>query len=182
MMTLKRMLSNQRGMSILELLISSLLSLLVVAAALEFYLTSHKSWLMQSDVAEVQQNARVCLDEMAGHMRMAGYGLPTGHPAFEFGSDSLTIYYVRNGKVDTILYFVDPVDSTHTYLMRQVAGTMPKVFADGVEGITVTSTAPRIFELGLTARNEQIDHEMFAGDGHRRRTLTTEVMIRNLSI
>jgi hypothetical protein len=56
------------------------------------------------------------------------------------------------------------------------------VFADGVEGITVTPVAPTIFELNLTARNEDIDHEMFDGDGHRRRTLSTEVMMRNLSI
>jgi Tfp pilus assembly protein PilV len=179
---LKAILRNQRGMSIIEVLVASLLTVLVVWAALEFYLSSHKSWMMQNDVSEVQQNARVCLDEMAGNLRMAGYDLPAGHPAFQAGNDSLTVYFRRNGKVDTISYYIHIPDTTQAFLIRHVVGEYPAVFADGVEGITVTQVAARIFELALTARGEQTDREMFPGDGHRRRTLTTEVMVRNLSI
>jgi Tfp pilus assembly protein PilW len=182
MTKLRTILRNERGMSILELLIASFLTVLLVSAALEFYLTSHKTWITQTDVAEIQQNARVCLDEMAGVMRMAGYGLPAGHPAFVVGSDSLTVYYQRNGSVDTTLYYVYKPDSVAAYLMRQEDSGFPAVFSDGVEGITVTPVSPRIFELTLTARNDRPDQQTLPGDGYRRRTLTTEVMVRNLSI
>jgi Tfp pilus assembly protein PilW len=137
---------------------------------------------MQNDVSEVQQNARVCLDEIARTLRMAGYNVPSGHPAFVAGNDSLTVYLERAGKVDTICYFIQVPDTLHSFLVRHVAGEFPAVFADGVEGIAVTQSSARIFQLSLTARSEHSDEQMFPGDGHRRRTLSTDVMIRNLSI
>ena len=77
---LKQPWNNERGMSIIELLIATVLSLIVISAALEFYVSQHKNWLMQNEVAEVQQNARVCVDEIASTLRMASLYARTRPP------------------------------------------------------------------------------------------------------
>jgi len=171
---------NERGATVVEILIASLLSVMVLSAALEFYVTQHKNWLMQNTVAEVQQNARACLDEIAGTIRMAGYGLPVGHPAVSIGDDTLTVYFARNGAIDTIRYFITYPDSTNPYLVRHINGTPATYFANDVESITAAQIAPGQFTLELTTRSERPDKEFMGLDGYRRRTLETEVIARNL--
>lgn len=174
--------NNERGMSIIELLIATVLSLIVLSAALEFYVSQHKNWLMQNEVAEVQQNARVCVDEIASSLRMAGYGLPTGHPAFVIGNDSLTVYSLDGSDVDTTLYFIYSVDPKSTYLARQIDGNWPEMYSNDVESLKVVQITPRHFEINLTSRSERPDGEFIGGDGYRRRTVKTEVLARNLAI
>jgi len=178
----RRLWNDERGMSIIELLIATILSLIVLSAALEFYVSQHKNWLMQNEVAEVQQNARVCVDEIASSLRMAGFGLPTGHPAFLIGNDSLTVYAVDGTDVDTTLYFIYDADPTTPYLARQINGQWPELYSNDVEALEVTEISPRHFEIALTSRSEKPDGEFIQGDGYRRRTVTTEVLARNLAI
>ncbi len=173
---------NNRGATIVEILIASFMSVLILSAALEFYVTQHKNWMMQNVVAEVQQNARACLDEVAGTLRMAGYGLPPGHPAFATGQDSLTVYFARNGSIDTIRYFITYPDSTSPYLVRHINGNPATFFSNDVESITAIEIAPGEFTLELTTRSEHPDVEFMGLDGYRRRTLTTEVIARNLML
>lgn len=179
---LKHLLNNEWGMSIIELLIATILSLLVLSAALEFYVSQHKNWLMQNEVAEVQQNARVCVDEIASSLRMAGYGLPKNHPAFVIGNDSLTVYAVDGSDVDTTLYFIYDADPENPYLARQINGQWPELYSNDVESLRVVEISPRHLEIALTSRSERPDGEFIDGDGYRRRTVTTEVLARNLAI
>ena len=178
------LLSNERGMSIIELLIATILSLLVLSAALEFYLSQHKNWLMQNEVAEVQQNARVCVDEIAETLRMAGYGLPTGHPSVEIGTDSLTVYAFNEtyADIDTMKYFIFSWDTRYPYLVRHVNGEAAAFFSNDVESLKVAEISPRRFKISLTSRSERPDEGFIGGDGYRRRTVTTEDVARNLAI
>ncbi|GAB4316973.1 MAG: hypothetical protein Kow0074_05270 [Candidatus Zixiibacteriota bacterium] len=149
---------------------------------MEFYVTQHHVWLMQDDVSEVQHNARACLDEIATQLRMAGYGLPPGHPAFAVGRDSLTIYVFADSTVDTLLYYVSFADSLNPVLVRDLPATGPRVYADGVEDLTVESLGGPLLRVTLTARAPRTEKEFLGGDGYRRRELSTEVRARNLSL
>ena len=176
--------NNERGMSIIELLIATILSLFVLSAALEFYLSQHKGWLMQNEVAEVQQNARICVDDIAETLRMAGYGLPVGHPSVEIGTDSLTVYAFDeiNADIDTVQYYIFSWDTRYPYLVRHVNGEPAAFFSNDVESLKVAEISPRRFEISLTSRSESPDEEFIGGDGYRRRTVSTEVVARNLAI
>lgn len=173
---------QQRGMSILEMLIATLLSAMVIAAALEFYVTQHHAWLMQDDVSEVQHNARACLDEIASQLRMAGYGLPPGHPPFAIGQDSITIYARGDSLVDTTVYYVAYIDSVSPVLVRDLPSTGPRVYSDGIESLTVAQTGASLLQVTLVARSSRTEEEFLGGDGYRRRQLTTEVRARNLAL
>jgi prepilin-type N-terminal cleavage/methylation domain-containing protein len=173
---------GERGVTLIEVLIASLLTAIVVAATMEFYVSQHKSWLMQTDVAEVQQNARVCVDEIAGVLRMAGYRLDDNHPAFLVGADSLTVYFVEEatGDIDTIRYFVSEQDALHPRLYRQHKNGTPELFGEDIESLDVTQLSPRLLEVGITARSGKPDTEFLGLDGYRRRSYVTHVSLRNL--
>jgi len=176
---MRKLYRDDRGITLIELLIASFLSVIVAGAALHFYLNQHKTWLVQNEVVDIQQSARASLDEMATTMRMAGYGL-NGHPLYRTGSDSLTIYFVRDAVVDTILYFLDQDDSEQPSLYRKINEQAPDIFAEGIEHFSVDRISASIFELTVTARGQRQEEEFENHDGYRRRTLTTRIKVRNV--
>ncbi len=66
-----------RGFSLVELLVAMAISLIVMAAVFKVYVTQQDSYLLQEQVAEMQQNARTAKYIMIREIRMAGYD-PTG--------------------------------------------------------------------------------------------------------
>lgn len=65
-------------MTILEVLITALLSTIVIGSVLGFYVSLHDSWITQQNVSEMQQSLRVSVDELVSKLRNAGAGLPIG--------------------------------------------------------------------------------------------------------
>jgi len=68
---------KEKGFTLVELLVAMAISGIVVAAVYTAFVTQQKSYTVQNQVAETQQNARVGLDLIAREVRMAGYGQPT---------------------------------------------------------------------------------------------------------
>lgn len=78
----------QRGFTLLELMISLVMVGVITTAAYSFYLNQHKQWQIQEQISDMQQNARVSIDELVQHIRMAGGGpVPDFLPAI-WGTDS----------------------------------------------------------------------------------------------
>jgi len=181
MKTLRKIWHSQSGVTLVELLIATLMTAIVAGATMEFYVSQHKNWLMQNEVAEVQQCARACLDEIAGNLRMGGYRLD-GHPAFTVGTDSLTVYYVdeATAQVDTILYFVSSSSTVNPCLYRKIKQQQPDLFGEDIESLVVTNLSSRLLQISVTARSPKPDDEFIGLDGYRRRSYTTQVVLRNL--
>lgn len=174
-------LTTERGFSIVELLIAAVLTIIVAGAAMEFYITQHKTWLLEGDVAEVQYNVRASLDEIAGALRMGGYQIP-GHAPYALGDDTLIIFF-RNettAEVDTLTYFVATDDGSQYNLYKQPKNGQPAVLAENVESFGLTKIGPNLIDISLTARTIKSDSTLIHGDGYRRRTFTTQVRLRNM--
>ncbi len=95
---LYRLAGNQTGISLVELLIGSLISLIIAAGIMEFYLTQHNQWLAQEQVSDMQQNGRAVMDELTGKIRIAGYGMPKGCRYFYASNtdpDTITVVLVK---------------------------------------------------------------------------------------
>ncbi len=175
--------TNQRGVTLVELLIAAVLTIIVAAAAMEFYLSQHKTWLVESEIAEVQYNVRASLDEIASALRMGGYQVP-GHPPFAVGNDTLIIYF-RNeatAEVDTMTYYVESNDASQYNLYKKPKGGDPEVLAENVESLELTTLGPNLIDISITARTTRSDSVMVHGDGYRRRTFATQVRLRNWSV
>ncbi len=100
MKNLKMLLKNNRGVSLVEVLIGLFMTGLVVASVFGVYVNHHKNWMIQEDVTEMQQSARAVIDELTRQVRMAGHGLPLGLPgleAYNTNPDTIVITYQANG-------------------------------------------------------------------------------------
>lgn len=63
----------QRGLSVVELLISLIIGMAVIAGSIQVVVSSKRSFLDQDEVSFIQANARYALDLMGKDIRMAGY-------------------------------------------------------------------------------------------------------------
>lgn len=126
---------NQRGLTVIELLIAALIALAIGAGTLEFYKAQHELYLAQADVLERQGNLRVAMDEVSRLVRRSGYRLVGGEilrvsPAF----DTLEVFLGNDTALtcDTVRYYVNRFDDPPS-LIKQVNQTTPSVFAQGID-------------------------------------------------
>lgn len=95
-----RRLKSNKGLSILEVLIATLLTGIVLAAVFSLYINQHKNWTTQGEITEMQQNARASIDELSRQIRMAGHQLPIGLEgveAYNTNPDTIIINYSDDG-------------------------------------------------------------------------------------
>lgn len=88
--------SEQRGATLIELMIALALTGIITLAIMKTYVTQHESYLTQDDVSVMQQSSRACLDEMTRQIRMAGHKVPMGLAplvASNANPDSIAVVY-----------------------------------------------------------------------------------------
>ncbi len=69
---------HQRGLTLVELMVALAIGLIVIGAVYRTFTTQQRSYSIQDQVAEAQQNARVGMNILMRDLRMAGYGKPEG--------------------------------------------------------------------------------------------------------
>ena len=172
-----RKLKNQNGITLVELLIGALMSLIIVSAVLGFYVTQHDHWLVQEEISDMQQNGRAVLDELTRYIRKAGYGM-AGQTCFQITGDTLTIYVKETAKVDTTKFYVSTAVANHPNLMKKVDNQAAQLFAENIESVQFVQSGTAI-QVNLTAREDTKD-DTYTGDKYRRRALQSRIKIRNL--
>ena len=65
--------SRQSGLSLVELMISILLGLFVIAAVIGVYLESKRNYAAEEEVARIQENGRFGLNLLQRELMMAGF-------------------------------------------------------------------------------------------------------------
>ncbi|UCB51936.1 MAG: hypothetical protein JSV10_08085 [Candidatus Zixiibacteriota bacterium] len=168
---------NEKGITLVELLIALLMTFVIGSVAMEFYASQHNHWLAQTDVSDMQQNVRALLDELTRNIRSAGYGIIAGHPRIRVTSNALAVFRKDSTKIDTILYYVSTLDPDHPNLVKQINRDSPQVFAEDIESIQFVRTG-NLVTVTLVAREGRRDPEWY-GDGYRRRTLVAAAELRN---
>lgn len=64
---------RQRGLTLIELMISVTIGLVFILGAVNFLVSGHQSFRAQNSGSRIQENARFALDILKEHVRMAGY-------------------------------------------------------------------------------------------------------------
>ena len=67
---------NRKGFTLIELMVALVLSFILVGAIYGTFTSQQKSYTVQDQVAEAQQNARMAMNILMRDIRMAGYGMP----------------------------------------------------------------------------------------------------------
>jgi len=137
---------NTAGFTLIELLIAMAITGIVTAAIYAAFHSQQKSYLIQEDVADMQQNLRSGMDLMAREIRMAGFDpsttLNTGitdasATSMTFTADDgantvIGTLPVPGGGTDTYIYSYDNVNST---LDRDINGSGGQPAAENIEAI-----------------------------------------------
>jgi prepilin-type N-terminal cleavage/methylation domain-containing protein len=106
---------NQRGLTLIELLISVTIGLIITGAGLELYLNQHKTWIIEEQISEMQQSGRASIDELSRKIMMSGYKLPRGvNPiiASNTNPDTITILFRNEGLCDATIEWPMPQPSS----------------------------------------------------------------------
>lgn len=81
---------NEKGFSLVELLVAMLVASFVGLAGVMVFTTGNRFYKAQEAVGEAQQNARVAMERLAKDIRMAGFGLPDPPFSLDFSGLSST--------------------------------------------------------------------------------------------
>ena len=63
-----------KGLTLIELLVAMAISSILIAAIYRTFIGQHKTYTVQEQVVDMQQNVRVAINRMMREIRMAGFG------------------------------------------------------------------------------------------------------------
>jgi prepilin-type N-terminal cleavage/methylation domain-containing protein len=187
-------LDNDRGYTLLEVLIGLFLTGLIAAGGFEFYATMHNQRIVQEDISDMQLNARNSLQEMVQTLRMGGYKIGA-HPAFRVSGDSLYVFYSETQAVDTTLYYLDdytamelsrideaPSGLEPRKLMKKVNSDAPAVLADFIRLVRYNVIDSATVQIALVTQASQPDEDFTSNCGYRLYVATERVNLRNIAL
>ncbi|MEW5948773.1 MAG: prepilin-type N-terminal cleavage/methylation domain-containing protein [Thermodesulfobacteriota bacterium] len=193
------------GFSLVELLIAIAISGIVLSAVSSLFIMQNKSYSVQEQVAEMQQNARAAMDIMTREIRTAGCD-PTGSAnagIVSAASDSINFTQDITDDAGTGNPDGDTADANEniTYSLYTSSGIQKigrdtgggnQPVAENIQALTFayydsagnTTAVPadiRQIELTITARTANPDPDYTTNGGYRTCTLTSLITPRNLA-
>jgi type IV pilus assembly protein PilW len=199
-----RILFRNKGFTLIELLVALVISSILVAALYRTFIRQQKTYTIQDQVADMQQNARAAMDIITRHVRMAGYDpQKTGNFGFQAtdsdgrSTDStniaFTIDYNENGVLENNEQIAFKLDGL--LLKKYVTGqwvTMAEnmeslsflyKMSDGTETSSPSNPANiRMVKATIKAKTSIQDPEYGSGGGYRKRVLTSYIQVRNMGL
>ena len=93
------------GLTLVELLVALVLSSILIAALYRTFISQHRTYTIQEEVAGMQQNARAAIFRVVREIRMAGFGKVAGEyvPGVGYVSRVLPVQFT-GAKGETIIY------------------------------------------------------------------------------
>jgi prepilin-type N-terminal cleavage/methylation domain-containing protein len=147
--------ARNRGLTLIELLIGVVLSSIVVLALYEMLTSQHRTYTVQDDVSEMQQNLRVAMERMARTIRMAGFGklstwtTMTGYEdTGGYGFSSLAFAVYPTSGTATTLHIVGCMDAPAATLAVAVAGNPTTITLNAGEGANFNTTTKSNISIG----------------------------------
>ena len=132
---------NNKGMSLIELMVVLIISSILVAGIYRLFVAQGKAYTIQDQVVEVQQNVRSAMEILLRDLRMAGYDddrttaviVPT--PPVVPGNRAITLRYEYSNALYEVRYWMDE----NSKLMRQETkngASTTEALLDRIEGLT----------------------------------------------
>jgi prepilin-type N-terminal cleavage/methylation domain-containing protein len=124
-------LKKDKGVTLIELLIALVISGILVAALYRTFISQQRTYSVQEQVADMQQNLRVAIDRMTRDIRMAGYG-----------GNILAVF----GNINTFTNIITPAADSITIMMADEVGVLQQAAPEGTNQLKVTNA--NIFNTG----------------------------------
>ena len=85
-----------RGFTLVELMIAVVIAIVVMAGAYNVYINMHKTWLAEDIKSDMQQTARVAMDNMVREMMMMGFTESATKIEYADASDLIFYEYIQD--------------------------------------------------------------------------------------
>ena len=204
------MLRRNDGMTLIELLIALAVGAILMAGLYRTLIGQHKTYTVQEQVVDTQQNVRAAIDRMTTEIRMSGYRkevlasagnvggftkvINPGNNADNIGKSDDQVTVIIGDKAITYKLQWDTGDPSVPVLVR-VENGVSEVLADNIEALQIKYTLKngtvtdspgdpdtiRMVSLAVTARTKMGDPQL-GGDGYRRRDLSSVIVVRNMGV
>jgi type IV pilus assembly protein PilW len=188
--------NNNRGFTLIELLISMAVGLIVLAAVYGVFIIQNKTYKVQDQIAEMQQNARAGMDIMTGEIMLAGYNpADTAFDGITYSTSQLQIRADLDGDgtpddaSENIIY---SYDTTNLQIGRNTGGgAQPLIenvqaftfeYLDGNGNSTTATANIRQVRITITMRTADPDPDYTPNGGYRTYVLTSVIVPRNLGL
>jgi len=267
-------LKNKNGVTLIELLIALVISSLLITAIYRTFVGQQKTYAVQEQVVDMQQNARAAINKMMREIRMAGFGglervltsggvngftqiitpetngitIVGGFEQIKRTDGTPIVIATASGNQITLNYATDefdgaahrfisigglesntvqsrsvktltldqPISFNHppgtpifkiqaiTYIVGQSGGKPALLrnentgggnqpLADNIENIqfeyfdsngslTTDPANIRMIRVTVTAKTDRLDPDFKSGDGYRRRTIASNIYVRNMEV
>jgi type IV pilus assembly protein PilW len=188
--------NNNRGFSLIELLIAMAVGLIVLGAVYSVFIIQNKTYKVQDQIAEMQQNARAGMDIMTGEIMMAGFNpADTAFDGVTYSTLQLQIRADLDGDgtpddaSENIIY---SHDTTNLQIDRDTGGgAQPLIenvqaftfeYLDGNGTATTTTANIRQVRITITMRTADPDPDYTPNGGYRTYVLSSVIIPRNLGL
>ncbi|MGR3319089.1 MAG: PilW family protein [Candidatus Anammoxibacter sp.] len=172
---------DEKGFTIIEMVVSAAIGMLIIGIGLSLFYVQRKSFSIQEQLSEMQQNLRAAMDIMSREIRMAGYGTTATDIFTASDPDTVTFYsdIDDNGSDDEITFSFDQGDHQLTRNTQPVAENIDAL--SFTYGTDATTGATNTVTITITARTSKKDPALIraGNDGYRRGTLTSIIDVRN---
>lgn len=190
--------NNKRGFTLIEVVIGLAISLILMVVTVKIFQVQRKSYSMQEQVAEMQQNIRAAMDMMVREIRMTGYD-PTGTGFAGIGTNTSGMLQFLadidgNGATtdtneDITYRYYDANDASYPReIKRKTDSGSFQPFVENIDdcnflyydnnGVaTSTASSIRQIRITITGRTTKADSNY----GYRYGTLTSLVIPENLN-
>jgi len=181
-MAMRRLLRDQRGFSLAELLVVTAVLGLVMAAVISIQQKGQQVYTYGSNRVEAQQNARVALDVMTRELRSAQQMVTLGSASdvtfldqnstqVQYQLSGTNLNRISGGNTTTIIGGVQALTMTYCAVWNAVSNNCTTAAA--------TPAAVKVVRVQLTARTEDAAGTGSLGD--RRTTVESAIRLRNVN-
>ena len=152
---------DRHGFTLIELLIGMSIFLLILLGIYQMYEANRATYVRGSRRVDVQQNARVAIDEMAKELRMAGYfpenfTTPAASPlltnAIQVGTDAALVIYGdvdASGTSSIFMYCLDT--SVSPPVVRRGKGAADPATSKGTDAAAYTCSSGIVLAENITS-------------------------------
>ena len=197
--------NNERGFTIVELVVGLAIGLILLGVAVKIFLVQQRSYSVQEQLSEMQQNIRSAMDMIVRETKMAGYDpADIGFVGIGDNSSATSIQILADLDGDgtttaiTYKYYDDTDDDYPLQIKRKSGNGYFQPLAENIQAFTLkyfdatgppdigtsTLTDIRQIEISITGRTAKPDPDLDRvdgdGEGYRYGTLTTHVTPENL--
>jgi len=117
---------KKKGLTLIELLIALVLSSILIAALYRIFISQHKTYGIQEQVVDMQQNVRIAVSQMTREIRMAGYG-----------GNCLAVF----GNINGFTAIITPSDNSISVILADQIGILKQNAKKGSNQLKVTDAS-----------------------------------------